>query len=120
MAHFEQHCNDCERLLGDRHEAVNRWMDELFQVYKDKHRRHRHHKRGVREALALFGKEGAKAAVVHIVRDCGAVPAERYYDQVNLGIIIAPEFLIYDGADEKAFDKFQRAVEEEWEKLLPS
>jgi hypothetical protein len=117
MATFEEHCRDCERLLGDRHEAVNRWMDELFRVYGPKHRRHRHHKRGVREAQALFGNEGMKAAIAHVVRDCGSVPPERYYDESSLGIIIAPEFLVYDSANEKAFDKFQRVVQEEWEKF---
>jgi len=116
MAKFEDHCRDCERLLGDRHENVNRWMDELFKLYAANHRRHRHCWKGVREARHLFGEQGARAAIVHIVRDCGEVPRQRDYDKHNLGIVIAPEYLIYDGLDEKAFEKFGRAVFAEFEK----
>jgi hypothetical protein len=32
MAHFNDHCRDCERMLGDKHENVNHWMDELFRT----------------------------------------------------------------------------------------
>lgn len=114
MAKFEDHCRDCERLLGDKHENVNRWIDELFKLYGPKHRRHRHCWKGVREARQLFGDLGAKAAIVHIVRDCGAVPAQRTYDEQNLGIVLAPEYLIYDGLNETALEKFKKAVEEDW------
>ncbi len=116
MAKFEDHCRDCERLLGDRHENVNRWMDELYAKYAANHRRHRHCWKGVREAKHLFGEAGARAAIVHIVRDCGEVPRQRDYDRQNLGIVIAPEYLYYDGLDEKAFDKFGKAVSGEWGK----
>lgn len=117
MAKFEEHCMDCEKLLGDKCEDVNRWMDELYAKYKANHRRHRHCWRGVREARAKFGERGWKAAIVHIVRDCGAVPDQRDYDQVNdMGIIIAPEYLMYDGANESAFQKFKSAVEADWQK----
>ena len=117
MAHWDDHCRDCYRLLGDRYENVNQWMDELFRKYGPRHRRHRHHWRGVVEAKRLFGEAGAKAAIVHIVRDCGGVPDQRTYDQTTLGIILAPEFLRYDGMDQTAFDKFKAAVEKEWKKL---
>lgn len=116
MAKFEDHCRDCERLLGDRHENVNHWMDELFRQYGPKHRRHRHCWKGVREAKHLWGEAGAKAAIVHIVRDCGAVPAQRTYDETTLGIVLAPEYLIYDSDNETAFEKFKKAVEAEWVK----
>ena len=114
MAKFEDHCRDCERLLGDKHENVNRCIDELFKQYGPKHRRHRHCWKGVREARQLFGDLGAKAAIVHIVRDCGAVPAQRTYDEQSLGIVLAPEYLIYDGLNETALEKFKKAVEEDW------
>jgi hypothetical protein len=91
-------------------------MDDLFKKFGPRHRRHRHCWAGVREALRLYGEEGAKAAIVHIVRDCGAVPAQRTYDETNLGIVIAPEYLMYDGANETAFQKFQAAVEADWKK----
>ena len=116
MAKFDDHCRDCERLLGERYEHVNHWMDELFRQYGPRHRRHRHCWAGVREALRLYGEVGAKAAIVHIVRDCGAVPAQRTYDETTLGIVIAPEYLMYDGTNETAQEKFRKAVEADWKK----
>ena len=116
MAKFNEHCMDCEKILGEKCEDVNRWMDELYAKYAANHRRHRHCWKGVREAKHLWGERGMKAAIIHIVRDCGEVPNQRDYDKQNLGIIIAPEYLIYDGLNEKAFDKFKRAVEAEFEK----
>ena len=81
-----------------------------------RHRRHRHCWKGVREAKHLFGAEGAKAAIIHIVRDCGAVPDQRMYDETEMGIVLAPEYLTYDSANQKAWEKFQKAVEAEFEK----
>ena len=128
MAHFDRHCRDCELILGKRHEDVNRWLDELMRQYGIMHRRYRHHWGGVREVQARFGDEGAKAAIVHIVRDCGAVHRERDYGhgvddfgtayEPGEGLIVRPpEMLMYDG-EEKAVDKFRRAVEDEFRKFL--
>jgi hypothetical protein len=115
MAKFEDHCRDCERILGNKREDVNRWMDELFKQYGPKHRRHRHCWTGVRLALQLFGLEGAKAAVIHIVRDCGEVPSQRTYDETVLGgIIIAPEYSYSDS--ESAQKSFADAVNKEFER----
>lgn len=72
----------------------------------------------MQEAKRLWGIEGAKAAIIHIVRDCGAVPDQRTYDETNLGIVIAPEYLIYDGANETAFEKFKAAVEKDFKKAV--
>lgn len=118
MAHFEQHCKDCELILGNRFEHVNRWIDELFATHGPKHRRFRHCWHGVRKAQEVWGRDGAKAAIVHIVRDCGAVPHERDYDATNVvGIVIPPEFLMYDGADQAAREKFFAAVNVEFDKF---
>lgn len=112
MAKFEDHCKDCERILGNKREDVNRWMDELFKRHGPKHRRFRHCWHGVREALKLFGKEGAKAAVIHIVRDCGGVPSQRTYDETALGIVLAPDFLVSDS--EAAQKTFAEVVNKEF------
>jgi hypothetical protein len=117
MAHLELHCRDCEAILGDRHEAVNRWIDELFSLFGPQHRRYRHHWRGVREAEALFGKEGARAAIVHIVRDCGGVPTDRSYDEMKPGIVIAQEYLTCDSTNTAAQSKFVADVRKELEKF---
>jgi hypothetical protein len=114
MAKFEDHCRDCERILGNKREDVNRWMDELFKQFGPRHRRHRHCWRGVRDALKLFGLEGAKAAIVHIVRDCGEVPNQRTYDETALGIVLAPEFMASDS--ESAQKSFAEVVNKEFER----
>jgi len=121
MAKFETHCRDCERLLGKRHENVNFWMDEFFRTLGPRHRSHRHRWAGVREAEKLFGREGAKAAIVHIVRDCGDVPEDEVYEETALGIVLAPEFLAYDDLNETAQEKFKFAVNGalmKWKKVM--
>jgi hypothetical protein len=120
MATFDQHCRDCERLLGDRHETVNHWMDEFFRKFGPHHRRFRHHWDGVREARVLFGDAGATAAIVHIVRDCGEVPKRRDYGKKvdEFGIIeLCPESLLYDGLTETAREKFDKVVQAEIKKF---
>lgn len=81
MAHFDEHCRDCERLIGDRCEPVNRWMDELFRKFGPLHRFARHHWRGVDEAGKLFGPNGRRAAIVHILKDCGHIPTDREWKE---------------------------------------
>ena len=118
MAAFEEHCRDCERLLGQRFEEVNRWLDQLFVLKGPRHRRFRHHWRGVREVQEKFGPDAAKAAVVHIVRDCGRVPHERDYDLASpTELALAPEHVAYDELTEAAWQKFTRVVAEEWQRL---
>jgi hypothetical protein len=114
MAHFNRHCDDCERLLGNRYEGVNLWIDELFATHGPRHRRFRHHAEGIIEARKKFGGEAWKAALIHILRDCGKVPAETDY---IVGAEIAPEYLEYDSLTETAREKFDRAVAEWTEKI---
>ena len=116
MAKFEDHCRDCERILGNRYEDVNHWMDALFRQYGPAHRKHRHCWYGVGEAKRLFGAEGAKAAIVHIVRDCGGVPDRRTYDETALGIVLAPDFMASDS--EVAQANFRKVVEAEFERAI--
>jgi hypothetical protein len=118
MAKFEQHCFDCKAILGNRHEEVNRWMDGLFWKKGPAHRRFRHHMHGVRKAQELFGPEGAKAAIVHIVRDMGAVPRERDYDEVPEGVTIFPTFCAPPLGFDQHFDMFQEKTEEEIKRIL--
>jgi hypothetical protein len=81
MASFEEHCRDCERLLGNRCEPVHRWLDELYRKYAALHRFARHHTRGVEEAGRMFGELGRKAAIVHILKDCGHIPTARDWQE---------------------------------------
>lgn len=118
MATFEQHCLDCEKLLGNRHEDVNRWVDGLFWKLGPRHRRMRHNTHGVRLAGELFGPEGAKAAIVHIVRDVGAVPNERDYNTFPEGIEVAPGFVAPTLGYEQFWDEFRAKAEEEIKRVL--
>lgn len=77
MAAFKEHCDDCEHFLGDRCVDVNRWLDAEFKKYGPLHRFSRHHNLGIDEAGKLFGEIGRKAAIVHILKDCGHIPTEQ-------------------------------------------
>lgn len=76
MPKFEQHCRDCEHILGKPFKEVNLWMDELQATYSYNHRKFRHTLEGIETARELFGDEGAKAAEVHILRDMNGIPRD--------------------------------------------
>jgi hypothetical protein len=78
MASFQQHCADCRRELGEPFEHVHQWLDALFKVMGPKHRSARHHVGGVEQVRRMWGDQAAKAAEIHIMRDCGGmVPSEQ-------------------------------------------
>jgi hypothetical protein len=81
MAAFEEHCRDCERIIGNRCEQVNHWLDEKFCQFGPLHRFARHHWRGVDEAGKQWGELGRKAAIIHILKDCGWVPSARDWEE---------------------------------------
>jgi hypothetical protein len=81
MAAFEEHCRDCERILGERCENVNKWLDEKFRVFGPLHRFYHHHNKGVQEAEKLFGELGRKAALIHILKDCGHIPQTNEWEE---------------------------------------
>ena len=118
MASFEQHCRDCERILGDRHEQVHRWLDRHFGAKGADHRRILHHTRGVDEVEEMWGRKAAEAAVVHIVRDCGKVPRERDYYRPSQGIEIAPAYIAPKLGYEQWFGEFQEQAEREIKRIL--
>ena len=117
MGDFEQHCRDCKRLLGDPHEAVHLWIDKAFEKHGPAHRRLLHHTNGVRKAAGMFSRDGVRAVIAHIVRDCGEVPREREYDVPKEGIEIAPAFMAPDNED-REWAGFEKKVREEWKRLL--
>ena len=71
MSHIDIHCADCKAILGDDFWYVHRWLDEFYPIVKDAHRKIRHHIDGVEEARRKWGDEAAKAATIHIEKDCG-------------------------------------------------
>ncbi len=68
---YEDHCKESIRILGRPHGEVHQWLDAFAgsRSYGMKHRKKRHHLRGVEEAREFFGDEGAKAARLHIISD---------------------------------------------------
>jgi hypothetical protein len=86
MATFEEHCRDCERQLGSRFERVHTWLDELQAEYGPMHRVFRHNIRGIDMVRAQWGDQAAKAAEIHIRRDCNGklLTPEEYRDYYGI------------------------------------
>jgi len=78
MAHWKEHCKDCQEALGKSWDVVHHWLDEYAKIYWPSmiHRVHRHHKEGVEEVRKKWGDEAAEAAEIHILKDEGDIPSE--------------------------------------------
>jgi hypothetical protein len=68
---LEAHIADSLRLLGKPFEEIHRWLDEFAGTpeYGFRHRRKRHHLKGIEEVRKMFGDEAAEAACEHIKAD---------------------------------------------------
>ena len=111
MASFEEHCSDCERILGQRCENVNRWIDEEFKRFGPLHRFSRHHSRGVQDAELKFGPWGRKAALVHILKDCGHIPTARDWAEQRVDSLGMDPTKRFNGYwDPHEFDKKAREL----------
>ena len=84
MASFEEHCADCRRELGEDFAQVHKWLDALFTVLGPKHRSARHHTDGVEQVRKRWGDRAARAAEIHIRRDCGKVPSAKDAQMISL------------------------------------
>lgn len=114
MASFEEHCRDCERLLGQRCEDVNRWMDAEFKRFGPLHRFMRHHTRGIKEAKEQFGEFGGKAAILHILKDCGFIPTGRDWQEQRVDSLGMNPLKPFNGYwDPQQFDRAARKLLEE-------
>lgn len=71
MSRFEKHCEESEKLFGERFEEVHLWLDAFAgtEEYGMRHRKKRHHEEGIRQVIELFGKTAGKAAREHIISD---------------------------------------------------
>jgi hypothetical protein len=71
MALLESHCEETEKALGKPYREVHMWLDEFFlsKEYGARHRRLRHHEKGIQEVIKLFGEEAGVAARMHIITD---------------------------------------------------
>jgi len=79
MAMFDDHCNDCKRLLDSPHGKVHEFLDQhakIFDVgtFVEYHRSFLHNRRGIEACMMMFGAEAKQAAIIHIVRDYMEMP----------------------------------------------
>ena len=75
MAHIDQHCRDCLRLLRKSYNEVHMWIDRMagdfpIQLFQDYHRSFRHNSYGLSVIRSKFGPEAEIAGKIHLVRDC--------------------------------------------------
>ena len=85
MPSLFEHSADCRRELGEPFEYVHEWLDALFKVMGPKHRSARHHAGGVEHVRKMWGDRAARAAEIHIMRDCGGVvPSEKDAQMVSM------------------------------------
>jgi hypothetical protein len=84
VSSHSQHCADCRQELGEPFEQVHEWLDALFKVLGPKHRNARHHAGGVEQVRQMWGDRAARAAKIHIIRDCGVVPSEKDAQMVSM------------------------------------
>ena len=87
MASLDKHKEDSNRWLCNDFEEVHRWLDEYFATYGSKHRKFRHHLEGIELARELFGDQGAKAATIHILRDCRNIPRKVDYENGSADLL---------------------------------
>ena len=59
------------KIFGEKFEEVHLWLDEFAgsEEYGYRHRKKRHHEKGIEEAIRLFGERAGDAARQHIISD---------------------------------------------------
>ena len=66
---LEEHEKMTIQLLGEPFTEVHLWLDEYFSTLGARHRRKRHHLKGIEEVCSLWGDRGAEVARQHIIDD---------------------------------------------------
>jgi len=71
MPSFDQHCLETATILGKPFEEVHKWLDELAgqPPYGMRHRKVRHHLKGIEEVRKMWGDQAAEAARIHVTSD---------------------------------------------------
>lgn len=93
---FEEHCEESEKLFGNKWEAVHKWLDEFAGKpgIGMMHRRFRHHQEGLKDVEKIFGADAVAAARQHILSDLeqegweeGSDPfPQNEWDYVRMGL----------------------------------
>ena len=66
---LESHCETSLKLFHDEFRDVHLWLDEFFATLGARHRRKRHHQKGIDEVRNRWGDKAADAARQHIIDD---------------------------------------------------
>lgn len=67
----EDHCKESLKLFGAEYKEIHLWLDEFAgsKKYGMRHRKVRHHLKGIEEVRAKWGDAAAKVARQHIISD---------------------------------------------------
>lgn len=71
MARYERHCRESIETFGEPFAEVHKWLDEYAGTpeYGFRHRRKRHHEKGIQAVIDLFGQRAGEVARKHIISD---------------------------------------------------
>lgn len=66
-----EHCAESIRLFGKPYGQVHEWLDAFAgtKEFGMRHRKKRHHLKGIEEVRTLWGDDAAEAARLHIISD---------------------------------------------------
>lgn len=81
MAHIDEHCKDCGKLLGHAWFKVHQFLDQYAEIFDpwrfgEYHRTFLHNRYGIEVARSLWGSQAETAAIIHIVRDYMEMPID--------------------------------------------
>jgi len=80
---IQEHCNECNKLMGKDYREVHAWLDEFFMTKGPFHRKIRHHIEGIEEVRKIWGDDAAKAAELHIKSDMFGLPVPHQTDYIG-------------------------------------
>jgi len=68
---LKEHEIESLKLFGKPFTEIHKWLDEYAgsKEYGMRHRKKRHHRTGISEAVRIFGNEAEKPALQHIISD---------------------------------------------------
>ena len=68
---LKDHENESITLFGKPFTEIHKWLDEYAgsEQYGMRHRKIRHHRSGINEAIRIFGDEAKSPATQHIISD---------------------------------------------------
>jgi hypothetical protein len=79
MGSQQQHCREDIARFGRAYPEVHQLLDQFAHFpdmrFLSRHRKFLHHEEGIEYVRMRWGEEAGKAALQHVITDCGHVPA---------------------------------------------